>query len=96
MTVTSENYKDGVLLKKMQCVSMNCTCSRSFLYLRVACWMRSLTVHPSLQGTTTPVCPNVTVTFIAALSNSSAGPQDVGECDALVSKMLKGSKMNGQ
>lgn len=87
--VTSENYK-------MQCVSMNCTCSRSFLYLRVAWWIRSLTVHPSLQGTTTPVCPNVTVTFIAALSNSSAGPQDVGECDAIVSKIVIGSKMNVQ
>lgn len=50
---------------------MNRTCSRSFLYLCVACWMRSLTVHPSLQGTTTPVCPKVTVTFMAALSTAS-------------------------
>lgn len=33
--------------------------------------MRSLTVQPSLQGTTTPVCPNVTVTFIIAVSASS-------------------------
>lgn len=33
--------------------------------------MRSLTVHPSLQGTTTPVCPNVTVTFIIELFTSS-------------------------
>lgn len=61
----------------MEWISEKRTCSRSFLYLRVACWMRSLTVHPSLQGTTTPVCPNVTVTFIVALSESSAGP--VGE-----------------
>lgn len=59
---------------------MTSTCSRSFLYLCVACWMRSLTVHPSLQGTTTPVCPNVTVTFIIALSASSKmqAPLDVG------------------
>lgn len=50
---------------------MTRTCSSSFLYLCVACWMRSLTVQPSLQGTTTPVCPNVTVTFITALCTSS-------------------------
>lgn len=40
------------------------TCSTSFLYLWVACWMRSRTVHPSLHGTTTPVLPKLTVTFI--------------------------------
>lgn len=54
-----------------RCILTGLTCSRSFLYLCVACWMRSRTVHPSLQGTTTPVCPNVTVTFIAARSTSS-------------------------
>lgn len=62
----SANSKDMSLYKLL-----NSTCSRSFLYLCVACWMRSLTVHPSLQGTTTPVCPNVTVTFILAPSTSS-------------------------
>lgn len=52
-------------------ITYNSTCSRSFLYLCVACWMRSLTVHSSLQGTTTPVCPNVTVTFIVDPFTSS-------------------------
>ncbi|TNN88792.1 hypothetical protein EYF80_001124 [Liparis tanakae] len=41
--------------------------------------MRSLTVHPSLQGTTTPVCPNVTVTFIVELSLPNPRPHLLGE-----------------
>lgn len=40
------------------------TCSRIRRYLRVACSVKSRTVHPSLQGTTTAVPAKSTVTFI--------------------------------
>lgn len=47
------------------------TCTKILWYLRVAWSIKSRTVHPVLQGTTTEVSPKVTVTFIAA-GNASA------------------------
>lgn len=46
------------------------TCSKILRYLRVAWSIKSRTVHPALQGTTTTVSPKVTVTFIAAVKSN--------------------------
>lgn len=46
------------------CVCSVFTCSKILRYLRVAWSIKSRTVHPVLQGTTTEVSPKVTVTFI--------------------------------
>lgn len=46
------------------------TFSRILWYLRVAWSLKSRTVHPGLQGTTTEVSPKVTVTFIPAVNSN--------------------------
>lgn len=48
------------------------TCSKILWYLRVAWSIKSRTVHPALQGTTTAVSPKVTVTFIVTVTVCSS------------------------